>query len=206
MQKKHQDPRNPFLKLPDALSSIRTSINTNKYKSINLYYQDESRYGLKTFVGRCLSIKGIRPLVNYQHKFSNTYLWGSYSPITGDQFVVEIEGVDSSIFQTYLNEFSQFKPQEYKVVILDNAAFHGSKNITIPQNIFLLNIPPYCPELNPSEQIWQYIKKRFKNKTFNNMSELKDWLYNIVCSMDNSLIKSICSNHRYNEIICSTLL
>lgn len=88
------------------LSSIRTSLNTNKHKSINLYYQDESRSGLKSFVGRCLSIRGIRPLVNYQHKFSNTYLWGSYSPITGDQFVWEIEGIDITIFQSYPNEFS----------------------------------------------------------------------------------------------------
>lgn len=134
--KKTSGSEESFLKLPDVLSSIRTSLNTNKYKSINLYYQDESRYGLKTFVGRCLSIKGIRPLVNYQHKFSNTYLWGSYSPITGDQFVLEIEGVDSTIFQSYLNEFSQFKPEEYKVVILDNAAFHGSKILQFQKTYF----------------------------------------------------------------------
>ncbi len=57
-----------------------------------------------------------------------------------------------------------------------------------------------------TEQIWLYIKKRRNNKTFHNMSELKDWLNNIVSNMDNSLIKSICWIHRYNEIICSTLL
>jgi transposase len=206
MQKKHQDQRNPFLKLPDVLSSIRNSLNKDKYNSINVYYQDESRFGLKTFIGRCLSIRGMRPLVKYQHRFSNTYLWGSYSPITGDQFVMEIEGVDSKIFEAYLNEFSLFKPEEYKVMILDNAKFHTAKKISIPENIILVNIPPYSPELNPSEQIWQYIKKRFKNKTFNNMMDIKEWLNYIVCNMNSSLIRSITGNHRYNEIICSTLL
>ena len=80
-----------------------------------MYYQDESRYGLKTYVGRCLSVGGVRPLVNYQHTFENTYLWGSYSPITGDSFVWEINGVDSKIFEHYLKALSEFKPREYYV-------------------------------------------------------------------------------------------
>lgn len=144
-------------------------------------------------------MKGQRPLVNYQHRFSNTYLWGSYSPITGDQFVWEIEGVDKKIFQSYLEEFSKYKPQEYKVMIIDNARFHSINESDIPDNIVLLNIPPYTPELNPCEQIWQYIKKRYKNKTFKTMRELKEWLWDISKNMDNELIKSITSNHRYAE-------
>ena len=82
--------------------------------------KDESRYGLKTYVGQ--SDVGVRPL-NYQHKFENTYLWGSYSPITGDSSVWEINGMDSKIFEHYLKALSEFKPREYKVVVIDNAAF-----------------------------------------------------------------------------------
>ncbi|WP_407281517.1 hypothetical protein [Tenacibaculum maritimum] len=76
-----------FLKLPDRFNSIRDSLNkNNRFDSVNLYFQDESRFGLKTFVGKCLSLVGLKPVVSYQHKFSNTYLWGSYSPINGDSF------------------------------------------------------------------------------------------------------------------------
>jgi len=146
-----------------------------------------------------LSIKGLRPLVNYQHRFSNTYLWGSYSPITGDQFVWEIEGVDKKIFQSYLEEFSKYKPEEYKIMIIDNARFHSINESELPENIILLNIPPYTPELNPCEQVWQYIKKRYKNKTFKNMIDLKEWLWGISKNMDSELIKSITSNHRYAQ-------
>lgn len=156
-------------------------------------------------MGKCLSVVGVRALVNYQHKFDNTYLWGSYSPIMGDQFVWEINGVDSKIFEAYLNAFSAFKPNEFKVIILDNAAFHQTKNIHVPDNIYLLNIPAYCPELNPCEQVWQYIKKRFKNKTFQNMEELRKWLENMVCSMNNNLIKSITANHKLLKIIYPNL-
>lgn len=166
---------------------------------MNLYFQDESRFGLKTFVGRCLSKIGVRPLVAYQHKFANTYLWGSYSPITGDSFVWEINGVDNKIFEKYLSEFSKQNPREYKIVVIDNAAFHATKNIAIPDNIYLLRIPPYTPELNPCEQVWQYIKQRFKNQQFDSIEMLKQWLADTVCNMDKELIKSITSNHHFLE-------
>ena len=86
------------------------------------------------------AVVGVRPLVNYQHTFENTYLWGSYSPITGDSFVWEINGVDSKIFEHYLKALSEFKPREYKVVVIDNAAFHNTTNFEVPDNIYLLNI------------------------------------------------------------------
>lgn len=167
------------------------------YSSINLYYQDESRFGLKTFVGRCLSIKGIRPKVIYQHRFSNTYLWGSYSPVTGDQFVWEIDGVSKEILQAYLKAFSSYNPSEYKIMLMDNAGFHSLKGIEVPENISIVHIPAYSPELNPAEQVWQYIKKRFKNKSFGTLQELKDWIGRMVNSMTPETIKSITSNHHY---------
>lgn len=144
---------------------------------------------------------GVRPLVNYQHRFDNTYLWGSYSPITGDQFVWEINGVDKIIFQKYIEAFSAYNPQEYKILVLDNAGFHTARNFKIPNNIFLLNIPPYyCPELNPCEQIWQYIKKRYRNKTFPTMEELRQWLAQMCRGMGQDTIKSITANHHYTEL------
>lgn len=203
MLKKTRKLRLSFLKLPKTFSDIRKSLNKNStYDTVNLYFQDESRFGLKTVVGKCLSLVGSRPLVGYQHKFSNTYLWGSYSPIDGNSFVWEINGVDTKIFETYLENFSKHRPHEYKIVVIDNAAFHSTKTITIPDNIFLLRIPPYSPELNPCEQVWQYIKYRFRNKYFENITLLKQWLHQTVKQMQPNLIKSIVANHRYkNEFI-----
>jgi transposase len=153
-----------------------------------------------THLGKSLTSRGVKPILSYQHRFKTTYLYGSYSPINGNNFVWEIEGVDTKIFEAYLHHFSKYKPKEYKIVIIDNAGFHSTKNIKIPDNIFLLRIPPYCPELNPCEQIWQYIKNRYKNQRFKTMKNLKNWLHNMVCEMDNNLIKSITSNHHYLNI------
>lgn len=177
------------------MTDIRLSLNKNK--EVNLYYQDEARFGLMTKVGTCITAKGVRPKVKYQHKFATTYLWGSYSPINGDSFVWEINGVDTKIFEAYLYSFSKYKPQETKILIIDNAGFHSTKNITVPNNIKLIRIPPYSPELNPCEQVWAWIKSRYKNKVFKSLDLLKEWLHNITADMDSSTIKSIVSNHHY---------
>ena len=172
-------------------------MRNKKYSNVKLYFQDESRFGLMTHIGRCISAKGVRPVINYQHKFATTYLYGSYSPIDGDSFVWEINGVSCEIFEQYLLAFSAHRSDEFKIVVIDNAGFHSTKNITVPDNIYLLRIPPYCPELNPCEQVWQYIKARFKNQTFQNINDLKQWLYKTVVAMEKNTIKSITGNHHF---------
>lgn len=150
-----------------------------------------------THIGKCLTSRGVKPIITYQHRFTNTYLYGSYSPINGDSFVWEINGVDSKIFEAYLKEFSQKKPDEYKIVVIDNAGFHSTKNIEIPENIQLINIPPYCPELNPCEKVWHYLKSKYKNQNFEEMNQLKDWLAEQVNKMSAELIKSITHDKKY---------
>ena len=150
-----------------------------------------------THIGRYLTAKGTKPIVNYVHNFKNTYLYGSYSPIDGNAFVYELEYTNSELFQQYLLKLSQHRPSEYKVVVIDNAGFHSTKDFQIPDNIFLWRIPPYSPELNPCEQVWAYMKQRFKNQCFEQLSEIKKWLHEIVNLMKEDLIKSIVSNHNY---------
>jgi transposase len=152
---------------------------------------------MMTHLGRYLTASGIKPIVSYQHIFKTTYLYGSYSPINGDSFVWEINGVNTAVFESYLKEFAQYKPNEYKIVVIDNAGFHSTLNIEVPENIFLLRIPPYAPELNPCEQVWQYIKNRYKNQRFKTMEELTDWLHTMVNKMSTETIKSITRNHHY---------
>lgn len=164
---------------------------------MNLYFQDESRFGLMSHMGSCISAKGVRPVINYGHKFSSTYLYGSYSPIDGDSFVWEVNGVSTQIFEAYLKALSLHRPSEFKIVVIDNAGFHSTKNIEVPNNIHLLNIPAYSPELNPCEQVWAYLKTRFKNQVFKSMEELNEWLYNKIKNMDSETIMSITANHHY---------
>jgi len=166
-------------KLPSLLKNIIKE-NNDKFDNFNLYFQDESRFGLKTHVGRCLTARGVKPIVKYQHAFKNTYLYGSFSPINGDSFICEIEGTTSEIFYLYILEFSKYKPKELKIIIIDNAGFHSLSKYEIPKNIKFIRIPPYSPELNPSEKIWAYIKQFYKNRVFKNIDNVKKWLCNFI--------------------------
>ena len=97
----------PFLKLPNTLNGLRMSLDKNKYSAVNLYFQDESRFGLMTHIGKYLTARGVKPIVKYQHAFKSTYLYGSYSPINGDSFMWKIDGTDTKIFEAYLQAFSR---------------------------------------------------------------------------------------------------
>nr|WP_262493525.1 transposase [Flavobacterium columnare] len=75
--------------------------------------------------------------------------------------------------------------------MIDNAAFHSTKDVIIPQNIFLLPIPPYCPELNPAEKIWQRMKDKISMKIYNTLAELNQKMEELIKTAENELIKSI---------------
>ena len=64
-------------------------------------------------------------------------------------------------------------PEEYKIVFLDNGAFHKAKRLRIPDNIGLIFFPPYSPELNPAEKIWWMLKRAILNKVFKTLTELQ---------------------------------
>lgn len=165
------------------------------YESVNLYFQDESRFGLKTHIGKCLTARGVKPIVKYQHAYKNTYLYGSFSPVNGDSFVYEIEGTTSEIFYEYLKAFSRYKASELKIIIIDNAGFHSLAKYEIPDNIKLIRIPPYSPELNPAEKIWAYIKQSYKNIVFENLENVKIWLHDFVReNLSKEVVESITHN------------
>ena len=93
----------------------------------------------------------------------------------------------------FLNEFSKEFAQYRVIMGMDNAAWHDKNKII--DNIVPLFIPPYSPEVNPAEHIWEYIRETggFKNKTFNTMKEVEERLVHTVNSLltDKETVKSI---------------
>lgn len=152
---------------------------------------DESRFGLLSIQRRCLTARGVKPLLPYQHQFKNFYLFGGYSPLNGDHYTLELPYCNTDCFQEYLKGFSAYRQEEFKILILDNGAFHKSRRLQVPSNIALLFLPPYSPELNPAEQIWRYIKDRIANKTFSNLEQLAKQVTGIVREMNSKIIQSI---------------
>lgn len=189
----------PLKKLPHQLKRFRNSLNKNKYDSINIYFQDESRFGLMTKQKRVLVSKGIKPIGKFQHSYKWLWLWGCFSPITGDSFYWETSHVGNEIFEGFLDDFSRENPRELKLLIIDNAGFHACQNITIPENIKLIRIPPYAPELNPAEKVWQWMKDKVSMKFFDKTKVLQDKITEMVHQLTPDMIKSITGYELYTN-------
>lgn len=170
------------------------------FESINVYCQDESRFGLFTRNGRALTAKGIKPVCLYQHKFEYSYLFGAFSVINGSHFLLEFPFCNTDTFQLFLNEFSGQNPTELKLMVLDNGAFHKSTSLVIPPNIILIFLPPYSPELNPAEKVWWVVKRELVNKTFKTLEQLQEQLTIILNEKINiDSTKKLCS---YEYLVC----
>lgn len=168
-------------KLGKSLEHIKnTQYNNAGFSSVNLYFQDESRFGLLTRQRRVLTARGCKPVCSFQHRFETTYLFGSFSPVNGSSFILELPFCNSDTFQIYLDEFSLQNPEELKILILDNGAFHKTKRLKIPRNIALLFLPPYSPELNPAEKVWRFLKDETSMKAHASLDLLQDHLTGII--------------------------
>lgn len=183
--------------MPTLKHIKETKFQSSVCSSANIYFQDESRFGLLTIARRILTVKGIKPLMPYQHKFKNFYLFGAFSPITGRHFTLELPKCNSHCFQLYLDEFSKQSPQEFKIIFLDNGAFHKDKELNVPHNMALLFIPPYSTELNPAEKMWRYFKDKIANEVFNTLDQLSDKLATLILQLKKDTIISINSFQHY---------
>ncbi|CAG0904198.1 unnamed protein product [Darwinula stevensoni] len=79
--------------------------------------------------------------------------------------------------QLFLNEVSRRHPDEKIVMVMDGAGWHSSDKLKAPPNIYLLTLPPYAPELNPMEHVWDELREKFfHNQVFQSLDALEDHL------------------------------
>jgi len=153
-----------------------------------------------TILRRKITARGVKPIVDYQHKFKNLYLFCAFSGINGAHFLLELPYCNSDNFQTFLNMFAKSNPDVFKILILDNGAFHHAKTLVIPDNIALLFLPPYSPELNPAENMWQYIKGKLSIKVHHTIEQLQVAISDAVNNhLNNTIVQSICGHEFYNN-------
>lgn len=144
--------------------------------------------------GKGLTAKGVKPVCPYHHKFEFNYLFGAFSVINGSYFLLEFPFCNTDTFQLFLNEFSDQNPTELKLLVLDNGAFHKAKRLEIPDNIILIFLPPYSPELNPAEKVWWVLKRELINQTFKTIEQLQKQMTAIIKQkLNTDTIKSLCS-------------
>jgi transposase len=114
---------------------------------------------------------------------------------------LELPYCNTDNFQIWLNQFSDLNPKELKIVFLDNGAFHKAKKLVIPNNIVLVFIPPYCPELNPAEKIWAFFKRKFTNMFCNDLDDISKFISDTTNTLTYNLVTSTCRYEYINMAI-----
>lgn len=147
--------------------------------------------------GKSLTARGVKPICKFQQVFRSTYLFGAFSPITGHSLQLILPKCNGDNFQIFMDNLSSNNPDELKIMVLDNGAFHKTRKLNVPDNIALIFLPPYSPELNPAEKMWAKYKRQFSNLLFNSLDTLEDFMCKLVVNTTTSEINSIC---RYSYI------
>ena len=107
-------------------------------------------------------LKGQRPPGLCDRRFEWAYLFAAVRPATGASSALVLPMVSTEAMSVFLEHFAAaLAPDEHAVMVLDQAGWHGARALRIPDNVSLVPLPPYAPELNPIERVWLFLRERF---------------------------------------------
>ena len=115
-----------------------------------------------------------------------TYAYGAVDVVSGELDSLILPQVNTVCTQIFLDEAGNRHPNNRIIMVLDGAGWHASHDLTPPPNIRLLSLPPYSPELNPVENLWDELREKFfHNKAFDSMDALEDQLQTGLLALEN---------------------
>ena len=155
-------------------------------------FQDEARFGRINEIKKCWVPKGIRPEVIKQIVREYTYAYGVVSPKDGKSDFLILPFMRACDMEIFLKEVSKRYSKELILMFMDKAPSH--RQLKLPKNIIIEHIPSYCPQLNPVENIWNEMRRKFfANLAFNSMNAVENRLVEACLSFENNQnqVKSI---------------
>jgi len=166
------------------LAEIRAALPANT--PIEIWWQDEARVGQKTKITRRWALRGTRPTAPKDQRTKSAYIFGAVCPERGVGAALVLPRCNTQAMQWHLEEISsQVTPGAHAVLLEDRAGWHITDKLVIPSNITLMPLPPRAPELNPVENIWQFMRENWLS---NRIFESDDQIVALCCEAWNKLI------------------
>lgn len=163
-------------------------------KELKVFFQDEARFGRIDNLRKCWVPMGVRPLLKKQVVREYTYAYGAVCPFDGDSCFLVLPRLNKDWMMLMLKELSERYPNNYLLVVCDGASAHKISKEALPSNMQLTFLPPYSPQLNPQENIWDDMREKFfYNVVFNSMNGVDSILIDACNHYENnpSIVKSI---------------
>ncbi len=158
-------------------------------------FMDEARFGRISDTRYCWCPKPFRPVCHSMVSHEYTYAYTAVSVSDGRMDSLILPHVNGECMQIFLDEVAGRYPGDRIVMILDGAGWHKNKSIKLPNNIIMLSLPSYSPELNPVEHVWDDLReKSFHNRVFDSIDALEDHLVDALLNMEND-------QHRIHSIV-----
>jgi transposase len=127
----------------------------------------------------------MRPSVPCQLVREYTYAYAAVSPLDGVLDSLILPDVDTNSMSLFLSVVSERHPDETILMFMDQAGWHKAKALIIPANVRLLHVPPYSPELNPAEHLWEEIREKwFPNLVFRSITAVEDTLMEALATLE----------------------
>jgi transposase len=178
------------------LKNLKKNLPTLLQQTPNnkVLFLDESRFGTHSKLGHGWFKRGTRTQVQVKLGFQSFYLYSAVSPLTGEAFSYIIPRCNTLCMNFFLAALSEEFNHEKLTIIMDGAGWHKSNSLIVPKNITIIHLPPYSPELNPVERLWQHIKKAIlKNKIYESLDDLEDRVSEFLNSITADTFRRICS-------------
>jgi len=161
---------------------------------VEFVFQDESRFGTITTLGRSWKPKGTNFEVCTKLGRESLYLFGAVTPITGELFTQTYEKSNTESMNDFISKFAASRPERFIVMILDRAGWHIANKLKKPDNLGLVYLPPVSPQLNPIERLWKKIKADFfHNRRHDTIADVEDSIKRAIDSLAPKEIASICA-------------
>src|SRR3954465_13502956 len=122
---------------------------------------DEARFGQKGRVCHRWFIRGQRPPGLCDQRYTWAHLFAAVRPATGQSFALVLPELSTEAMQLFLDMLAaKLAPDEHAALVADQAGWHIAEALCLPDNVTLIYLPPYSPELNPVERLWLYLRER----------------------------------------------
>jgi len=140
-------------------------------------FEDEARFGRISDPCRCWAPKGVRPTVSAQIVREYEYAYAAVSPHDGVLDTLVLPTANTEAMNVFLAEVAQRHADEWILLVLDGAGWHKAKRLFVPPNMRLVPLPPWSPQLNPVEHVWDEVREKyFANRRFVSLDQLEEQL------------------------------
>ena len=145
-------------------------------RPLEIWFQDEARLGQQGTLTRIWAKRGTRPRAPRDQRYEWAYLFGAACPARSATAALVLPHANAGAMNLHLKEISnRVAPGAHAALILDGAGYHNKAALEVPENITLVPLPPYSPELNPVENIWEYLRgNKLANTVFETYDEIVD--------------------------------